>query len=66
MTCQDKSLSDVQEELHYIIDIITEFIERHGTPQNREKLCGLKQRIAQIQDADDMDEVDSLLQSLSL
>jgi len=62
----NKPISDVQEELHYIIDIISEFVEKHGSPDNREKLYYLKQRIAQIQGADGMDEVDSLLQSLSL
>lgn len=62
----DTSLADVHEELQYIIDIITAFVEKHGSTENRDKLKYLKQGISQIRDADGMDEVDSLLQSLSI
>jgi len=62
------TLSDVQDELQYIIDIISTFVEKHGNVESREKLLRLKTNIARIhlQDKEAMDEVDLLLQSLTL
>lgn len=66
MIIKDTSLADVHEELQYIIDIITAFVEKHGSSENRDKLKYLKQSVKEIRDADAMDEVDLLLQSLSI
>ncbi len=59
-------ISDVQEELQYIIDVITAFVEKHGSIENRSKLATLKTRIAQALNSESIDEVDMLLADLTL